>query len=164
MKKRSKLVRLIVSAMIAINLFSMPVSAAESNKLNIIGISINGISVSISDDAYFSFLKIDNENYDVITSKSNTIGKIQLSFEKPELYEKLIGCSKTNFITTDAVYTDISYDDSDDYAILKYKVNDIKYTAIMSEDMTVTVNGTGDTVLMSNDNMVKILDNVNITF
>ena len=41
---------------------------------------------------------------------------------------------------------------------------DEAFSAIMSDDMAVTVNGTGDTVLMSNDNMVKILDNVNITF
>lgn len=164
MKKKNKLIKFIVSMMITVNLVSMPVHAAESNKLNVIGINIGGISISTKDDAYFSFRKVDNENYYVITSKSNTIGKVQLSFEKPELCEKLIGCSKTNFITTDAIYTDISYDDSGEYEILKYRVNDIKYTTIMSEDMAVTVNGTGDTVLMSNDNMVKILDNVNITF
>lgn len=163
MKKLKSLSRLIAAGLVSISLFSTPVLAAETSTDSIIGINIDNVSISLGESAYFKFSRIDNENYDVVMQDKGVIGKVSLSFEDVDLYDKLISCEKSNFISSDAVYTDLSYDNSGDIAILKYKANDIRHIVFIDEDSSINFVGVGNSVLISNDNVQKIVKNVNIS-
>lgn len=163
MKKLKSLSKLIAVGLISISLFSTPVLAAETSTESIVGISIDNVSISLGESAYFKFERTDNENYDVVMQDRGVIGKISLSFEDVSLYNKLIACEKSNFISSDAVYTELSYDDSGDIAILKYKANDIRHIVFIDGDSSINFIGVGNSVLISNDNVQKIVKNVNIS-
>lgn len=163
MKKLKGLSKFILMCLVSVNLFSMPISAAETSTDSMVGINIDSVSISIGDNAKFSFIKDDNETYSIISSNKAVIGELSLSFESVNLYKKLSECEKSNFISSNAIYTDLSYDDSGEVAILKYKVDDIRHIVYMNGDTSISFVGVGSNSLTSNDNVQKIIKNVNIS-
>lgn len=135
-------------------------SNGDTDKVN-----LDNIEMTVSSESPFKLKTITSNKYDVVTSNGEILLHIGFLDELSDIQKSIIKCEKTNYISGDAIYKDITVNEDNGYKLVSYKLNDRKYVIIVGDDSYVTVESIpSDSVIFGNNYMNKFLESITVNF
>lgn len=128
-------------------------------------VELDKIELTISNDSPFKLKTITNNKYDVVTNNGEILLHIDFLDELSDIQKSIIKCEKTNYVSGDAIYKDITVNEDNGYKLVSYKLNDRKYVIIVGDDSYVTIESMlSDSVIFGNNYMNKFLESITVNF
>lgn len=128
-------------------------------------VNLENIEMTISSESPFKLKTITNNKYNVVTDNGEILLHINFLDDLSDTQKSITKCEKTNYVSGDAIYKDITVNEYDDYKLVSYKLNDRKYVIIVGDDSYVTIESMlSDSVIFGNNYMNKFLECITINF
>lgn len=127
-------------------------------------INLEGVKISVTDDSPYKFESRTVSKYNIIASNGIVIGTVDVMYDMDEtIYDSIAKCEKTNYISKEKIYTDISHDTEKD--VTTFKVDERKSVLYHYNDIGVLFTSLSvDKVVLGNNYLNKTLDYLVVEF
>lgn len=128
-------------------------------------VKLDNIEMIISSKSPFKLKTITSNKYDVVTDNGEILLHIDFLDALSNIQKSIVKCEKSNYVSEDAVYKDITVNEDNGYKLVSYKLDDRKYVIIVGDDSYITIESMlSDTVIFGNNYMNKFLECITVNF